>query len=300
LGVAVGAGNDSAEGLLRDADAAMYGAKERGRGRVELFDSAARGRAESRLAAEAALRRAVEREEFVVLYQPIYALTTGRPVGAEALVRWDVPGQQRVSPDEFIPLAEETGLIVPLGQWVLERSCDQLRRWRDAGLAMDILSVNLSARQLSSGTFAAAVSDVIARNALDPALLSFEITESVLMEDVEFSIESLVGLKALGVRLAVDDFGTGYSLAYLKRLPLDSLKIDRAFVDGLGTDRNDSAIVAAIVAMAGALGLGVTAEGVENDTQLEELRRLGCGLAQGFHFAKPLPPDDLARVFGTR
>jgi diguanylate cyclase (GGDEF)-like protein/PAS domain S-box-containing protein len=301
LGIAVGDAADSAEALLRDADAAMYSAKERGRGRVELFDAEARVRAESRLVAEGALRRAVERDEFVVLYQPILSILEGTVIGAEALVRWDVPGESRVSPTDFIPLAEETGLIVPLGQWVLEQACDQLRRWRQAGLDLGTLSVNLSARQLSAGSFATSVNHAIRRNGLMPSSLSFEITESVLMEDVEFSIESLVGLKGLGVRLAVDDFGTGYSsLAYLKRLPLDSLKIDRAFVDGLGTDPNDSAIVAAIVAMAGALGLAVTAEGVETDRQLEELRRLGCGYAQGFRFSRPLPADEFAQFVGSR
>ena len=289
VGVAVGASGDTAEGLLRDADAAMYSAKDRGRGRVELFDAAARGRAAGRLAAEAALRRALDRDEFVVLYQPIVSVADGGVVGAEALVRWDPPNQERMSPTEFIPLAEETGLIVPLGQWVLDQACDQLRRWHDAGLDLGTLSVNLSARQFSAGSFSASVSHAIGRNGLTPAALSFEITESVLMEDVEFSIESLVGLKALGVHLAVDDFGTGYSsLAYLKRLPLDSLKIDRAFVDGLGSDPNDSAIVAAVVALAGALGLSVTAEGVETDRQLDELRKLGCDRAQGYLFSKPL------------
>ncbi len=297
LGIAVGGEDDTAEALLRDADAAMYSAKERGRGRVELFDAEARIRAESRLVAEAALRRALERQEFVVLYQPIVSVGDGRIVGAEALVRWDVPGHDRVSPTDFIPLAEETGLIVPLGQWVLDEACDQLRRWKDAGLDLASLSVNVSARQLSAGDFSAAVSHALRRNDLSPSALSFEITESVLMEDVEFSIESLVGLKALGVRLAVDDFGTGYSsLAYLKRLPLDSLKVDRAFVDGLGTDPNDSAIVAAIVAMAGALGLSVTAEGVETERQRDELRLLGCRYAQGYLFARPLPADDFARL----
>src|SRR5207248_11079044 len=169
-------------------------------------------------------------------------------------------------------------------------------RWHESAVDLGMLSVNLSARQLSAGSFATSVSDAIRRNGLEPASLSFEITESALMEDVEFSIESLVGLQALGVRLAVDDFGTGYSsLAYLKRLPLDSLKIDRAFVDGLGTDRNDSAIVAAGVAMAGALGRGVTAEGVETDRQLEELRHLGCDCAQGYRFAQPLSAIDFER-----
>ncbi|MBV8162107.1 MAG: bifunctional diguanylate cyclase/phosphodiesterase, partial [Acidimicrobiia bacterium] len=300
LGISVGGSDDTAEALLRDADAAMYSAKEKGSGRVELFDADARVRAAGRLAAEAALRRAVERQEFVVLYQPIVSLVDDRVIGAEALVRWDVPGEARVSPTEFIPLAEETGLIVPLGQWVLDEACDQLRRWQDAGLDAGTLSVNLSARQLSAGSFAASVSDAIRRNRLRPGTVSFEITESVLMDDVELSIESLVGLKGLGVSLAVDDFGTGYSsLAYLKRLPLDTLKIDRAFVDGLGTDRNDSAIVAAVVAVARALGLSVTAEGVETDIQLEELRRLGCDRAQGYLFAKPLSAEDFAR-FITR
>jgi EAL domain-containing protein (putative c-di-GMP-specific phosphodiesterase class I) len=293
LGVSVGRSGDTAEALLRDADAAMYSAKEKGRGRVELFDADARMRATDRLAAEGALRRAVEREEFVVVYQPIISLADDRVVGAEALVRWDPPGETRVSPTNFIPLAEETGLIVPLGKWVLDNACDQLRRWHTDGIDAGAVSVNVSARQLSAGSFADSVSDAISRNHLSPGALSFEITESVLMEDVELAIESLVGLKALGVQIAVDDFGTGYSsLAYLKRLPLDNLKIDRAFVDGLGTDPNDSAIVAAVVAVAGALGLSVTAEGVETDVQWDELRRLGCDRAQGFRFARPLPPDE--------
>jgi EAL domain-containing protein (putative c-di-GMP-specific phosphodiesterase class I) len=201
-----------------------------------------------------------------------------------------------VSPNEFIPLAEETGLIVPLGQWVLNHSCDQLRQWRDEGLDVGALSVNVSARQLTAGSFAESVSDAIGRNHLPSGSLTFEITETVLMEDVDLSIESLVGLKALGARLAVDDFGTGYSsLAYLKRLPLDTLKVDRAFVDGLGTDPNDSAIVAAIVGVARALGLAVTAEGVETDVQWEELRRLGCDYAQGFRFSRPLPAEDFVQ-----
>jgi diguanylate cyclase (GGDEF)-like protein/PAS domain S-box-containing protein len=293
LGIAVGGVNASAEAMLRDADAAMYSAKEKGRGRVELFDADARVRAAGRLSAEAALRRAVEREEFVVLYQPIISIADERVVGAEALVRWDVPGEQRVSPTEFIPLAEETGLIVPLGQWVLDHACDQLREWHEAGLDPGTVSVNVSARQLSAGSFAASVSDAIRRNRLKPGSLSFEITETVLMEDIERAIEGLVGLKALGAHVAVDDFGTGYSsLAYLKRLPLDTLKIDRAFVDGLGTDPNDSAIVTAVVAVARALGLAVTAEGVETDVQLAELRRLECDYAQGFRFSRPIPPDE--------
>jgi EAL domain-containing protein (putative c-di-GMP-specific phosphodiesterase class I) len=216
-------------------------------------------------------------------------------------VRWDPPGEERISPTEFIPLAEETGLIVQLGQWVLEQACEQLSRWQESGLDLDTLSVNLSARQLSSGRFASAVSQAMQRHGLTPGRVSFEITESVLMDDVEFSIESLVGLKALGVRLAVDDFGTGYSsLAYLKRLPLDTLKIDRAFVDGLGTDPNDSAIVAAVVAVAGALGLSVTAEGVETEQQLEELRRLGCDSAQGYWFSKPLSAEDFEQFIQQR
>ncbi|MBV9413046.1 MAG: diguanylate cyclase, partial [Acidimicrobiia bacterium] len=180
LGIAVGGAGDTAEALLRDADAAMYGAKEKGRGRVELFDADARVRAESRLVAEAALRRAIERQEFVVLYQPIISLADQRVVGAEALVRWDAPGEERISPDDFIPLAEETGLIVPLGQWVMDEACNQMCRWLDAGIDVGTISVNLSARQLSAGSFASSVSHAIRRNGLTPGALTFEITESVL------------------------------------------------------------------------------------------------------------------------
>ena len=297
IGVSIGQDGDSTEELLSDADAAMYLAKEKGRGRVELFRPVLRERAESRLATEAALRHAVENAEFMVAFQPIVALEAGWVTGAEALVRWRLPDRTTVAPGEFISLAEETGLIVPIGAWVLSEACLQLRRWKDDFPRLPLtMSVNLSARQLNAELLET-LRDVLTATDLDPASLTLEITESVLMEDVEAALEALVGLKSIGVSLSVDDFGTGYSsLSYLKRFPIDILKIDRSFVSGLGADDHDTAIVAGVLAMARGLRLDVVAEGVETDEQLRALRVLGCPFAQGFHFAPPLAPDELAQL----
>jgi EAL domain-containing protein (putative c-di-GMP-specific phosphodiesterase class I) len=285
----------STEALLSDADAAMYLAKERGRGRVELFRPHLRARAESRLAAEGALRQAVEADEFVLAFQPVVDLEVGCVVGAEALIRWRPYEGQIVPPADFIALAEETGLIVPIGAWVLGEACLQLRRWKDAFPRLPLtMSVNLSARQLT-GDLLDMLTKVLAGTSLEPDALTLEITESVLMEDTTAALESLLGLKALGVRLAIDDFGIGYSsLNYLKRFPIDLLKVDRSFVSGLGADDDDddTAIVAGVLAMARGLRLGVVAEGVETAHQLRALRVLGCPFAQGFHFARPLPAAD--------
>ena len=293
IGIALGQAGDTTEALLSDADAAMYLAKERGRGRVELFRPHLRARAESRLAAEGALRQAVEREEFVLSFQPVVDLEMGCVAGAEALIRWRTDQQVVVPPGEFIALAEETGLIVPMGAWVLGEACRQLRHWRDAFPRMPLtMSVNLSARQLSADLLDT-LTKTLAVCSLDPEALTLEITESVLMEDTDAALESLLGLKALGVRLAIDDFGVGYSsLSYLKRFPIDTLKVDRAFVSGLGADDDDTAIVAGVLAMARGLRLDVVAEGVETAEQLEALRLLSCPFAQGFHFAQPLMAAD--------
>jgi len=297
VGVAVGRAGDTTEALLSDADAAMYLAKERGRGRVEMFMPDLRTRAESRLAAETALRTAVEHQEFAVVFQPVVDLEMGCVVSAEALVRWQPAGREVIGPGEFISLAEETGLIVPIGSWVLQEACAQLRAWKDAVPRVPLtMSVNLSARQLTPDLLDA-LTKILAINSLEPDALTLEITESVLMEDTDSALENLLGLKALGVRLAIDDFGTGYSsLSYLKRFPIDVLKVDRAFVSGLGTANDDTAIIAGILAMAKGLRVDLVAEGVETAEQLRALRVLGCPLAQGFHFARPLSAADFERL----
>lgn len=302
IGIALADGDSTPESLLRDSDAAMYRAKRRGRGRIELFDDDLRITSERRLATATALHRAMDRDELAVAYQPVVDLATGRLVSVEALVRWDTIGRGAVQPAEFIPIAEETGLIVPIGAWVLEEACRQAVRWqaiRPGGPHLGV-AVNLSIRQLISSDVAGRLRDVLAITGLDPADVCLELTESVFMEDVDFFGATLAGLKALGVTLAIDDFGTGYSsLSYLKRFPVDAVKIDRAFVDGLGTDPHDTALVAAILAMAGALDLDVIAEGVETVDQLVALRALGVRRAQGFHLARPMPADAIAELVAT-
>ena len=227
------------------------------------------------------------------------SLAHGRIVELEALVRWQHPERGLVQPGAFIPIAEETGLIVPLGQWVLEQACQQARRWQDASPANKslVMSVNLSARQFQHPTLVADIERAVRQSRLDPRSLKLEITESVVMQDVESTLATLHALKALGIQLAIDDFGTGYSsLTYLKRFPIDTLKIDRSFVDGLGQDAQDTAIVRSVVALAQTLNLSVTGEGVETVEQQTHLEELGCDLAQGFMFARPSPPELLDAV----
>ncbi len=291
LGIAISDDGATPETLLRDSDAAMYRAKQRGRGRIELFDEALRAKVERRQATVAGLQRALDRQEFVVYYQPVVDLATGVMTSCEALLRWEHPDGSLISPDQFIPLAEETGLIVPIGAWVLEQACAQLVEWQRLGGRMSV-AVNLSVRQMLAHDITALVEGVVARTGIRPADLCLEMTESVLMDDVEYFGRTLAGLKALGVGLSIDDFGTGYSsLSYLKRFPVDAVKVDRAFVDGLGVDPHDTALVAAIVAMAEALGLQVTAEGVETQDQLASLKRLNCQRAQGYFLAPPMPAE---------
>lgn len=294
LGIAVTASVDQeGDDLIRDADAAMYRAKEQGGGRYLLFDEVTRTRALQRLEMEHALRRALERDEFRVFFQPEVSLDTEEIIGLEALVRWEHPERGLLTPGAFIALAEETGLIVPIGRWVLSEACRLAQRWQvarahDAPLT---LRVNVSARQLADD-LPHTVAGVLAESQMDPATLCLEVTESVLIEDPDSSATTLSALKALGVQLAIDDFGTGYSsLAYLRRFPVDCLKIDRSYIRGLPHSPEDTAIVAAVVDLAHALSLSVTAEGVESTDQLVNLRARGCDTAQGFLFARPEPPE---------
>ncbi|MEA3215666.1 MAG: hypothetical protein QOJ19_1822 [Acidimicrobiia bacterium] len=295
IGIAIVGEGDSAEDVIRKADAAMYRAKDRGRARVEVFDEALHQRAAERFETEMALRRALDRKEFRLTYQPVVRLVEPAVVGCEALLRWMHPDRGMVSPADFIPLAEDTGLIMPIGAWALRTALQQVQQWRSeiAGCERLWVAVNLSAVQLLAPNLVEVVAEGLRCSGIDPAAVHLEITESVVMRDVERSIETLVGLKNLGVGIAVDDFGTGYSsLSYLKRLPIDTLKIDRSFVDGLGTETNDSSIVSAIVSLGHALGLDLVAEGVETAKQLEALQDLECDLAQGYLWAKPVLPDE--------
>jgi diguanylate cyclase (GGDEF)-like protein/PAS domain S-box-containing protein len=283
--------------LLRDADSAMYRAKERGRDRIELFDEAMRERAMARLEIETELRRALDNRELCVHFQPVVGLSGEQVVGVEALVRWQHPGRGLVPPMEFIPIAEDTGLIVPLGAFVLEEACRTIAAWNAEHPDRRPLSVavNLSARQLSSAGLRDVVARALSDSGLPAELLCLEITESVLMEDADASREQLHALKGLGVTLGVDDFGTGYSsLLYLRRFPVDVIKIDRSFVSGLGTSAEDGAIVAGVVQLAKALGLQSVAEGVELPDQVQRLDGLGCDLAQGFYWSPAVDADELA------
>ena len=279
------------DSMLRDADAAMYKAKSEGRARSAVFSESMRTKAIGRLDIEMSLRRSIINGDLRLFYQPIVAVADGRVVGHEALVRWAHPERGLLTPDHFIAIAEETGLIVPLGAWVLREACLQAKRFqsRDAMWARLTMSVNLSGGQLGQPDLVELVASALHRADLRPADLQLEMTESVLMDDAATTITILQRLKGLGVRLGVDDFGTGYSsLAYLKRFPVDVLKIDRSFVSGLGQDPGDSALVAAVVSLADALGLTAVAEGVETDLQRSCLVSLGCGRAQGYLFARPV------------
>jgi EAL domain-containing protein (putative c-di-GMP-specific phosphodiesterase class I) len=295
VGIALAnSGDERPEELLRDADAAMYHAKELGRGRVEVFDDTMRARAVTAHATENAMHRALERGEFRLFYQPIVGLSDAHCVGAEALVRWQHPERGLIPPAEFIPMAEETGLIVQLGWWVIEEAARNAARWQLEHPEPFQVAINLSARQVLQPDLAERVGEVIAQTGVHPSSLCFEITESVLMDDTEAVIDVISSMRALGVQLAIDDFGTGYSsLGYLKRFPVDSVKIDRSFVSGLGSDPGDAAIVSAVIGLAHALGLRVTAEGVETEEQLLALIDLDCDEAQGYFFSPPQPAPDL-------
>jgi diguanylate cyclase (GGDEF)-like protein len=287
------------ESLLKNADVAMYRAKERGRNNFQFYTSEMNARANERLTLEHNLRRALERNELLLHYQPKIDAATGTIVGAEALVRWGHPEWGLVAPDRFIPIAEETGLIMPIGEWVLRTACRQNRAWHDAGLPCGAMSVNLSARQFRQETLVRTVGRILSETGLAAQYLEMELTESVVMHNAEAAIMILRGLKSLGVRLSVDDFGAGYSsLNYLRRLPIDTLKIDQSFVHDIA-DRTagDGGILAqAIISLGHSLNLKVIAEGVETQAQLTFLRTHRCDEVQGYFFSKPLPPDEYARM----
>src|ERR1700730_8893036 len=294
IGIAMSASRRmTPEDILRDADLAMYHATGKGKARYEVFDKSMNAPAQERMDLELDLRNAVTRGEFVLHYQPVVALPTGRITEVEALVRWKHPQRGLLFPADFVGLSEETGLIVPLGRWVLHEACRQTRQWQlaspDTNLA---ISVNLSARQLQQPGLVEEIAAVLHETRLDAADLRLEITETVVMHDAPTTLAKLEALKALGVQLAIDDFGTGYSsLGYLKRFPVDTLKIDRSFVKGIGDDVEDSAIVRAVITVAKSLNLSVTAEGIETAEQLEHLRTLGCDHGQGYFFAKPMASE---------
>ncbi|HEX7298423.1 MAG TPA: amino acid permease [Solirubrobacteraceae bacterium] len=297
IGIALSRAADrDAEDLVREADAAMYRAKERGRGGYEIYDEAMRDRATARLRTENQLAHAIEYEELRLAYQPIVAMDTGETVGVEALVRWQHPERGVVAPMDFIPIAEDTGLIVPIGEWVLTEAWRQAAEWRRARPDAPPLwmSVNLSARQIAHPNLVTVVADVLRETGMDPGQLRLELTESSLMEDPEAALATMNALTDLGVKLVLDDFGTGYSsLAYVQRFPIAVLKVDRSFVSNLGGDSPDGAIVAAVISMAHGLGVEVVAEGVETEGQAAALQALGCEYAQGYLYGRPMPAEEL-------
>ena len=293
IGVALSTGeDDTAERLLRDASVAMFAAKKNGRGRIEVFSEEMRAESVARLEMESALRCALVCNEFHVHYQPLVRFEPSEVIGLEALLRWEHPVRGMLAPDEFLSVAEESGLIVPIGAWVLREACAQAAAWAKETFGHEPLavSVNLSARQLVDDDLMATVSAALLDSGLDPSLLVLEITESTLAGDRDEAVEVLHRLTEIGVRIGIDDFGTGHSsLSHLRALPVHTLKIDQSFIEALGKDAEGAAIISAVVQLGHALGLSVTAEGVETPGQLSELRALGCDLGQGFYFAHPQP-----------
>lgn len=303
IGVTLSDGTDEVATLLRSSDAAMYHAKEHGRARAAIYDETMHSLASARLDMESQLARALERGEFQVVYQPIVRVTTGVPTGFEALLRWNNPERGLVSPAEFMPVAEETGLIVPIGEWVLGQALAQLEQWH--ALADEYsqlrISVNVSAVQLRDAGFVPILEQTLAASSVDPGRINLELTETVAMGDPEKTAAEFEAIRSTGVRMAIDDFGTGYSsLSLLRELPVNRIKIDRSFVRPLGDDERASSLVRAIFALATAMDLEVVAEGVETDEQAEELRRLGIPLGQGFLWSRPQSPESITDWLKSR
>jgi len=288
------------ETLLKNSDTAMYHAKEAGRSNYQFFAAQMNAAAAERLLLESNLRRAIERSELLLHYQPLVNIADGSIVATEALVRWNHPELGLVSPARFIPVAEDSGLIVPLGEWVFRQACSQLKRWHEQGMQLPRMVVNLSPRQFRQKHLVQTFSGILSETGVDPHWLGLEITENVIMENPEVSIGILAQLKALGIELSLDDFGTGYSsLGYLKRFPIHKLKIDQSFVRDISADADDEAMVAAIIVMAHQLNIRVVAEGVETEAQLAFLREHGCDEYQGYYFSRPLPADEAYARMGT-
>ena len=289
-------GKDS-QSLLKMADIAMYRAKELGRNNYQYYSPSMNVHTLDRLEFESDLRRALERDELVLHYQPKIDIASGRITGTEALLRWNHPRRGLVAPKDFIPLAEETGLIGPIGEWVLASACAQNKAWQDRGITNLTIAVNLSARQFADPMLLPKLTGIIQASGLDPSTLELEITESMVMTHGKNAVEVLEALKSTGVKITIDDFGTGYSsLSYLKQLPIDSIKIDRSFILDIPADSGGAKITRAIIALAHSLKLQVVAEGVETEAQLAFLRTLHCDEFQGFYLCRPLPESEMAAV----
>ncbi|HEX5863260.1 MAG TPA: bifunctional diguanylate cyclase/phosphodiesterase, partial [Casimicrobiaceae bacterium] len=286
-----------AETLVKNADTAMYQAKENGPQSHQFFKPAMNVRAVERQSIEESLRRALERQEFSLHYQPKIDLRTGAITGAEALIRWTHPSRGMISPMEFIPVAEDCGLILPIGNWVLRTACEQARTWAEAGLPVGTIAVNVSALELWNENFLQGLLAILRETNLDPRLLELELTESVLMKRAESTKVILQALRERGVQVAVDDFGTGYSsLSYLRKFPIDTLKIDQSFVREITTGPDQATMVTAVISMARSLKLRVVAEGVETSEELAFLRANQCDEAQGYYFSRPVPPQEFAKL----
>jgi diguanylate cyclase (GGDEF)-like protein len=299
VGIAIGEGKEAPEALIRDADSALYRAKEHGRGGYEIFDEVMRSRVIEHMQIENDLRRAIQREELELHYQPVVKLRDGSVVAMEALLRWNHPDRGLVGPLAFIPVAEESRLIVPIGRWVIEQACRQSALWQQLkpDAAPVSVSVNLSPRQIADPDLLSHIEGSIRANRIDPATIWLELTETILLDENSMVERTLEALTGLGVRLVLDDFGVGFSsLGYLKRLPLSMIKLDRSFVENLADSSHDAAIVRAVSEMANTIGIGVVAEGVETEDQVLMASALGCGYAQGFHFSDPVPASHIERV----
>ncbi|MEO6147592.1 MAG: GGDEF domain-containing phosphodiesterase, partial [Sulfuriferula sp.] len=295
LGIAVyPQDGEDVETLLKNSDTAMYHAKEAGRSNYQFFAKEMNTAAAERLLLESSLRQAIDRNELLLHYQPLVNIADGRIIATEALVRWNHPELGLISPVRFIPIAEDSGVIVPLGDWVLRQACYQLKLWRELGIPLQRMVVNLSPHQFRQKHLFHNFIQILEETGVDPHWLGLEITENVIMENPEDAIATLGELKALGIELSLDDFGTGYSsLSYLKRFPIDKLKIDQSFVRDITTDADDEGLVAAIIVMAHQLDIRVVAEGVETEAQLAFLREHDCDEYQGYFFSRPKPASDL-------